>query len=81
MTTPNETPSVEPVAYAWLSPGQQALRRRVILLGTAHTRGTKGLIASSAAAFLTPLGPVPTGQGNPPAVEKQLNGPAWSRGW
>jgi AmmeMemoRadiSam system protein B len=44
--------------YAWLFPCAETIDR-VILLGTCHSPGIKGLAASSADAFLTPLGKVP----------------------
>jgi AmmeMemoRadiSam system protein B len=45
-------------AYARLAP-LRGLVRRVVLLGPAHRYGFRGLAASSAKAFRTPLGPVP----------------------
>lgn len=45
-------------AYACLRPGRQQIRR-VILLGPAHRVPVRGLAASSADAFATPLGEVP----------------------
>jgi MEMO1 family protein len=45
-------------AYAWLFPWAEWIDR-VVLLGTCHTPGVKGLAATSADAFLTPLGQVP----------------------
>jgi AmmeMemoRadiSam system protein B len=51
--------AVAAAGYACLSEAQRGQLRRVILLGTAHTRGATGLIASAAEQFLGPLGPVP----------------------
>jgi AmmeMemoRadiSam system protein B len=45
-------------AYARLWPARDRLTR-VVLIGPAHRVGFEGLAASSAEAFLTPLGPVP----------------------
>lgn len=45
-------------AYAYLRPGRQQIRR-VLLLGPAHHVPVRGLAASSADAFATPLGAVP----------------------
>lgn len=44
--------------YAQVAPGRDAIRR-VILLGPAHRVPVRGLAASSAGAFATPLGDVP----------------------
>lgn len=45
-------------AYNWLRPGREQIRR-VVLLGPAHRVHLRGLAASSAEAFATPLGDVP----------------------
>jgi AmmeMemoRadiSam system protein B len=44
--------------YTWLAPWSQEIKR-VVLLGTCHTPGILYLAASSADAFLTPMGSVP----------------------
>ncbi len=49
--------SVAATAYARLMPGRETLRR-VVLLGPAHRIPFRGLAASAAAAFETPLGEV-----------------------
>ena len=54
--------------YAWLAPWRDQIDR-VILLGTCHTPGVIGLAATSAGAFLTPLGRVPIDRA---AVEESL---------
>lgn len=46
-------------AYAALRNGRSTPIRRVIILGPAHTVPLRGMAASSAAAFATPLGEVP----------------------
>src|SRR5512135_3269935 len=57
--------------YAWLLPWAKTIDR-VILLGTCHTPGIKGLAATSADAFLTPLGQVPVDR---PSVLAALDDP------
>ena len=57
--------------YAWLGPWAETIDR-VILLGTCHTPGIKGLAATSADAFLTPLGQVPVDR---PSVLAALEDP------
>ena len=52
---------VAAAAYAHLATGRGTLRRAV-LLGPAHRVPLRGLAASSAAAFTTPLGSVPVAQ-------------------
>ncbi len=54
--------------FAWLAPWRDKIDR-VILLGTCHTPGVIGLAATSAGAFLTPLGRVPVDRA---AVEESL---------
>ncbi len=54
--------------YAWLAPWSGQIDR-VILLGTCHSPGVSGLAASTAEAFLTPLGPIPIDRS---AVEDSL---------
>jgi AmmeMemoRadiSam system protein B len=49
---------VAATGYAWLISRAAAIER-VVLLGTCHTPGVSGLAATSAEAFLTPLGSVP----------------------
>ena len=44
-------------AYALLAPWRGKVKR-VVILGPAHRVATRGIVASSAAAFATPLGPV-----------------------
>jgi AmmeMemoRadiSam system protein B/AmmeMemoRadiSam system protein A len=48
-------------AYALLAPLRRTIRR-VVLLGPNHRVPLRGVAASSAAAFATPLGPVPVGR-------------------
>jgi MEMO1 family protein len=50
--------SIAATGYAWLFPWAETIEQ-VILLGTCHSPGIKGLAATSADAFLTPLGQVP----------------------
>ena len=50
--------AVAAAGYACLPAERRAAVRRVILLGTAHLRGSEGLIATRSEGFLTPLGPV-----------------------
>jgi AmmeMemoRadiSam system protein B len=57
--------------YRWLIPWSTQIDR-VVLLGTCHTPGVSGLAASSASAFLTPLGSVPVDRS---AVERSLQFP------
>lgn len=57
--------------YAWLLPWAETIER-VILLGTCHTPGIEGLAATSADAFLTPLGQVPVDR---PSVLRALDYP------
>jgi AmmeMemoRadiSam system protein B len=57
--------------YHWLVPWSERINR-VVLLGTCHTPGVCGLAASSALAFLTPLGSVPVDRA---AVERTLQFP------
>jgi AmmeMemoRadiSam system protein B len=64
--------TVAAAGYTCLSDRQCRQLRRVILLGTAHTHGAMGLIASGADAFLTPLGPVPVDRS---AVEEVVDLP------
>ncbi len=49
-------------AYGFLLGEGTPIVRRVVLLGTAHRGGVRGLAASSASAFATPLGLVPVDQ-------------------
>ncbi len=49
---------VAATAYVQLAPGRDTIRR-VVLLGPAHRVPVRGLAASSAAAFATPLGEIP----------------------
>lgn len=62
---------VAATAYAQLAAGRETIRR-VILLGPAHRVPVRGLAASSADAFATPLGEVPLDRG---AVERLLKLP------
>jgi AmmeMemoRadiSam system protein B len=57
--------------YAWLAPWSSTFER-VVILGTCHTPGVRGLAASSAAAFLSPLGRVTVDRA---AVEQSLEFP------
>jgi AmmeMemoRadiSam system protein B len=57
--------------YAWLVPWAETIQR-VILLGTCHSPGIKGLAATSADIFLTPLGQVPVDR---PSVQAALRYP------
>jgi AmmeMemoRadiSam system protein B len=50
--------AVAAAGYARLAGARQRIRR-VVMLGPAHTLAVRGLAASSAEAFETPLGPVP----------------------
>jgi AmmeMemoRadiSam system protein B len=54
--------------YAWMVPWSGQVER-VVLLGTCHTPGVRGLAATSAEAFQTPLGRVPVDRA---AVEESL---------